>query len=59
VQAALTAFQPHFAPDGDGQPSTLELVAFEVAMQEVKDAREAFDILMCRTSGKNPKWTHL
>ena len=32
VQAALTALQPRFAPDGDGQPSTLELVAFEVAM---------------------------
>jgi hypothetical protein len=45
VQAALTALQPRFAPDGDGQPSTLELVAFEVAMQELKNAREAFDIL--------------
>ena len=59
VQAALTALQPRFAPDGDGQPSTLELVAFEVAMQELKDAREAFDILMSRTSGENSTATHL
>jgi len=59
VQAALTALQPRFAPDGDGQPSTLELVAFEVAMQELKNAREAFDILMSRTSGENPRATHL
>jgi hypothetical protein len=59
VQAALTALQPRFAPDGDGQPSTLELVAFEVAMQELKDAREAFDILMSRTSGENPRATNL
>ncbi|NPT56331.1 hypothetical protein [Paraburkholderia elongata] len=59
VQAALAALQPHFASDGDGQPSTLELVAFEVAMQELKDAREAFDILMSRTSGENPTARHL
>ena len=59
VQAALTAPQSRFAPDGDGQPSTLELVAFEVAMQELKNAREAFDILMSRTSGENPRATHL
>ena len=59
VQAALTALQPRFAADGDGQPSTLELVAFEVAMQELKDAREVFDVLMSRTSGENPRATHL
>jgi hypothetical protein len=46
VQAASTALERHFAPDGDGQPSTLELVRFEAAMQELKEAREAFDALL-------------
>jgi hypothetical protein len=59
VQAASTALERHFASDGDGQPSTLELVRFEAAMQELKEAREAFDILMSRTSGENPTATHL
>ena len=46
VQAASTALERHFASDGDGQPSTLELVRFEAAMQELKEAREAFDALL-------------
>jgi hypothetical protein len=46
VQAASTALERHFTSDGDGQPSTLELVRFEAAMQELKDARQAFDALI-------------
>jgi hypothetical protein len=43
VQAASTALKSHFAADGGRQPSTLELARFAAAMQELKDAREAFD----------------
>ncbi len=50
VQAASSILEQHFAPDGDGQPSTLELVRFEAAMQELKDAREAFDVLLSKVA---------
>ena len=46
VQAASTALKSHFADDGGRQPSMLELARFAAAMQELKDAREAFDLLM-------------
>ena len=46
VQAASTALQAHFALDGGRQPSMLELARFAAAMQELKDAREAFDLLI-------------
>ena len=46
VQAASTALQAHFADGGDRQPSVLELARFAAAMQELKDAREAFDMLI-------------
>ncbi|MEA3096945.1 hypothetical protein [Caballeronia mineralivorans] len=46
VQAASTASKSHFAVDGGRQPSTLELARFAAAMQELKDAREAFDLLI-------------
>jgi hypothetical protein len=46
VQAASTALKTHFAEDGGRQPSTLELARFAAAMQELKDAREAFDLLV-------------
>jgi cytochrome c-type biogenesis protein CcmH/NrfG len=46
VQAASTALQTHFAGDGGRQPSMLELARFAAAMQELKDAREAFDRLI-------------
>jgi hypothetical protein len=36
----------HFAENGARQPSTLELARFAAAMQELKDAREAFDLLI-------------
>jgi bifunctional non-homologous end joining protein LigD len=35
-----------FAEDSARQPSTLELARFAAAMQELKDAREAFDLLI-------------
>ncbi len=46
VQAASAALKAHFADDGARQPSTLELARFAAAMQELKDAREAFDLLI-------------
>jgi len=46
VQAASTALKSHFAALGGRQPSTLELARFAAAMQELKDAREAFDSLI-------------
>jgi len=46
VQAASTALKSHFAADGGRQPSTVELARFAAAMQELKDAREAFDLLI-------------
>jgi len=49
VYAASTALEAHFAEDGSRQPSTLEFARFAAAMQELRDAREAFDVLV---SGK-------
>jgi hypothetical protein len=46
VQAASIVLQAHFAENGARQPSTLELARFAAAMQELKDAREAFDLLI-------------
>ena len=46
VQAASSALERHFASDGNGRPSTLELVRFEAAMQDLNEAREAFDVLL-------------
>ena len=46
VQSASTALKPHFADGGARQASTLELARFAAAMQELKDAREAFDLLV-------------
>jgi hypothetical protein len=49
VYAASTALEAHFGEEGGRQPSTLELARFAAAMQELRDAREAFDVLV---SGK-------
>jgi hypothetical protein len=46
VQAASTALKAHFAENGARQSSTLELARFAATMQELKDAREAFDLLI-------------
>jgi hypothetical protein len=54
VYVASTALQTNFGEEGSRQPSTLELVRFAAAMQELKDAREAFDILVSeKQSNKN------
>jgi hypothetical protein len=49
VYAASTALEAHLAENESRQPSTLELARFAAAMQELRDAREAFDVLV---SGK-------
>ncbi len=46
VYAASTALETHFGEEGGRQPSTLELARFAAAMQELRDAREAFDVLV-------------
>jgi len=52
VQAESTALKSHFAAHGGRQPSTLELAPFAAAMQEFKDAREAFDLLIVGGAGR-------
>jgi hypothetical protein len=49
VQAASTALERHYSEDGSQEPSLLELARFSIAMQELKDAREAFDLLVGST----------
>jgi predicted negative regulator of RcsB-dependent stress response len=46
VQAASQRLEVHYAQTPDEQPSTLELARFAAVMQELKDAREAFDALV-------------
>ncbi|MPW22992.1 hypothetical protein GCT13_40985 [Paraburkholderia sp. CNPSo 3157] len=48
VQAASLRLEAHCAQGLDEQPSTLELARFAAAMQELKDAREAFDALVAK-----------
>ena len=62
VQAALTALQPRFAPNGDGQPSTLELVEGYVAVKSlgpvpVKGLVEAVEVY--EVTGTGPARTRL
>lgn len=45
VQIASATLKVHFS-EGRSQPSTSELARFAAAMQELKDAREAFDQLV-------------
>ncbi|MBC8742916.1 hypothetical protein F6X40_41370 [Paraburkholderia sp. UCT31] len=46
VQAASLRLEAHYAGDSHEQPSTLGLARFAAAMQELKDPREAFDVLV-------------
>lgn len=46
MQAASNALEVHFADKGGHRQSTLDLVRFAAAMQELKDAWEAFVILL-------------
>lgn len=49
-----TGLEAHYAQAPDEQPSTLELARFASAMQELKDAREAFDALVAKRSAPSP-----
>jgi hypothetical protein len=46
VQAASAALERRYSEHKAQQPSLLELARFSAAMQELKDAREAFDLLV-------------
>jgi hypothetical protein len=46
VYAASTALAAHFGEEGGRHPSTVELARFGAAMQELRDARKAFDVLV-------------
>ncbi|SOE87039.1 hypothetical protein SAMN05446935_7587 [Burkholderia sp. YR290] len=46
VQSVSQRLEAHYTQAADEQPSTLELARFAAAMQELKDAREAFDALV-------------
>jgi hypothetical protein len=46
VQAASAALERRYSEPHARQPSLLELARFSAAMQELKDAREAFDLLI-------------
>jgi hypothetical protein len=46
VQAASTALERRYSGNDAQPPSLLELARFSAAMQELKDAREAFDLLV-------------
>ena len=46
VQAASAALERRYSEHDAQQPSILEFARFSAAMQELKDAREAFDLLV-------------
>ncbi|CDY77132.1 hypothetical protein BGLT_06043 [Caballeronia glathei] len=46
VQAASLALEVHFVEGASHSPTTLELARFAAAIEELKDAREAFDSLL-------------
>ncbi|MEM5368974.1 hypothetical protein V4C53_23485 [Paraburkholderia azotifigens] len=54
VHAASQRLEAHYAQTPDEQPSTLELARFAAAMQELKDAREAFDALLQKRDASPP-----
>ncbi|MGF6638457.1 hypothetical protein OKW38_000523 [Paraburkholderia sp. MM5496-R1] len=55
VQAASLRLEAHYAGDPRKQPTTLALARFAAAMQELKDAREAFDALLEKTDLTSPR----
>ncbi|MPW23475.1 hypothetical protein GCT13_43760 [Paraburkholderia sp. CNPSo 3157] len=48
VQAASLRLEARYVRDSNEPPATLELARFAAAMQELKDAREAFDALVAK-----------
>lgn len=57
VQAASLWLEAHYARHSDTQPTTVELAQFAAAMQELKDAREAFDALVANGTIARPRAT--
>jgi hypothetical protein len=52
VQAASVALEARFSDGASHAPTTLELARFAAAMQELKDARQAFDALISKRATK-------
>ncbi|MDR5755113.1 MULTISPECIES: hypothetical protein [unclassified Caballeronia] len=52
VQAASVALEALFTDGASHAPTTLELARFAAAMQELKDARQAFDLLLIDRNAK-------
>ncbi|SOF01867.1 hypothetical protein SAMN05446635_9985 [Burkholderia sp. OK233] len=46
VGDAIVALEAHFGQDGGRQLSALALARFAAAMQELRDARAAFDVVV-------------
>ncbi|AME26079.1 MULTISPECIES: hypothetical protein [Burkholderiaceae] len=46
VQAAFTALQGQFPPNGDGRPTQIALQTFDAALQELEEAQGAFDTML-------------
>ncbi|CAN7430048.1 hypothetical protein LJR029_007110 [Caballeronia sp. LjRoot29] len=53
VQAVSAALEDRYARDDVQPASLLELARFSAAMQELKDAREAFDVLIAINFGRS------
>jgi hypothetical protein len=51
VQAASAALEHRYSRHNAQPASLLELARFSAAMQELKDAREAFDLLVAASPG--------
>jgi hypothetical protein len=52
VQAASVALEALFSDGASHAPTTLELARFAAAMQELKDARQAFDAWIIERAAK-------
>ena len=48
VQAASQRLEAYFAHDSVGPPTTLELARLAAAVQELRDARQAFDRMFAK-----------
>lgn len=53
VQAASAALEYRYSQHNAHSASLLELARFSAAMQEMKDAREAFDVIAAANFGRS------
>jgi hypothetical protein len=53
VQAASAALEHRYSQHNAQPASLLELARFSAAMQELKDAREAFDVIVATNFGRS------